>query len=203
VRPHEALAAVEEAVRLIDDRALARLALVDALAERDPGATVATAEPVVPVRAPLPRRSALLGAALALAGVVVGVLLGVALPAPPPTASGAAFDVLRSAQREQDRVSARLRPSFVLPGSTRLLTRYSEMGTSVYAARSRNRGVCLLTIAFGERVAGACAAESDFTANGLFVVMQATGDPVDEQGRLAPDEHGLRWQADGTLLLSS
>jgi hypothetical protein len=61
----------------------------------------------------------------------------------------------------------------------------------------------LLTIAFAERVAGACATEADFTSHGLFVVMQATGDPVDEQGRLAPDEHGLRWQADGTLLLTS
>jgi hypothetical protein len=106
-------------------------------------------------------------------------------------------------QRPVDRIAAEVRPRFVAPGSTRLLARYASIGTEVYGGRGTGGGICLITVALTERVAGSCTTDAAFSAAGLFAVIQASADPTDDSGRTPTDELGVTWRADGTVRITS
>jgi hypothetical protein len=201
VRPEEALATMTDASRWIEDRALAKLAVLDAVsalsAPEPPPAPASLAGSPPRSR----RRAALLLGGAAAVAILAGALIGRAtatgggLGAP----AGQALAVLRNPQQPDDRLPTELRPRFVKPGSTRLLTQYGTIGTAVYAARSTGGEVCLLTVVLGARMTGSCTTEAAFSSAGLLVAFQAPADPVDDSGRLPQDDLGVRWKPDGTL----
>jgi hypothetical protein len=201
VRPEEALAAMTDASRWIEDRALAKLAVLDAVsARRTPDPAPAPASVPGPPRRSRRRVSLLLAGAAAVA-ILAGALIGrtTATGGGPAAPAGHALEVLASPQRPDDRLALDLRPRFVEPASTRLLAQYGTIGTAVYAARATGGEVCLLAVVLGTRIAGSCTTEAAFGSAGLLVAFQASADPVDDSGRLPQDDLRVRWSADGAL----
>jgi hypothetical protein len=90
-------------------------------------------------------------------------------------------------------------PRSVTRASMRYLASSTTTGVAVYAARTKDRRVCLIAIVLAARFTATCATEDGFAASGLSLAVQATVDPQNDSGFAALQEVDPTWSPTGRI----
>jgi hypothetical protein len=191
--PRRADALRREESSIAADRDAARQALAESIAAGD-------RQPAGAARGSVPGAARRTLAGAVVAALVIGGAAGFAAARFSAAGRPAAVAVFDRRQTPDDRPpgTAPL-PSNAVRPSLRHLATSSTTGAALYAARSRDGGICLVVVVRALEYRETCTSDAAFALSGLSMTFAAAVDPTDDSGIVRDREISPTWTPEGEV----